>query len=93
MHMVTRLSRKVVVVMVFRNDWAAEGRQTELKGAKALSRQQWTRSAFLHSAWGLQSISRSVVDRQSLFPSLAARSFCFRLLPTLRRRPTVVTWW
>lgn len=33
MHMVTRLSRKVVVVMVFRNDWAAEGRQTELKGA------------------------------------------------------------
>lgn len=24
MHMVTRLSRKVVVVMVFRKDWAAE---------------------------------------------------------------------
>lgn len=35
MDMVTRLSRKVVVVMVFRNDWAAEGRQTELKGAKS----------------------------------------------------------
>lgn len=52
-----------------------------------------THSAFLHSAWGLQSISRSVVERQSLFPSLAARSFCLRLLPTLRRRPTVVTWW
>lgn len=37
MHMVTRLSRKVVVVMVFRNDWAAEGRQTALKrGAKSV---------------------------------------------------------
>lgn len=31
MHMVTKLSRKVVVVMVFRNGWAAEERQLELK--------------------------------------------------------------
>lgn len=98
MHMVTRLSRKIGVVIVFKNDWAAEDKRryrtrvrvrgTKNMGAAILT----THSAPLHSFCGLQSISRSMVERQSLCPSLVARSFCFRLLPTLRRRPTVVTW-
>lgn len=35
--------------------------------------------------------SRSMVDRQSFWPSLAS-SFCLWVLSTLRRLPTVVTW-
>lgn len=50
-------------------------------------------SAVVHSCCGLLSISRSMVERHSLCPSLVASSFCFRLLPTLSRRPTVVTCW
>lgn len=52
----------------------------------------------LLSSSPLHFTSRSTVDRHSLLASCSARSFigccgCFMTLPTLRRRPTVVTWW
>lgn len=68
-----------------------ERKRTQLRARAGKTKQPF--ESLLLSSCGLQSISRSMVERQRVRPSLPTSSFCFTLLLTLRRRPTVVTCW